>query len=186
MLAYYICAGLWAVILGAWVLPAVITRRFHKLSPAVGVGAMLSLVPLMMFKWGFGPVAWLRWLGFAGYIPATLLVIGSAATLALKTGTKTGGKLIDTGVFGLVRHPMFLGTAMWAISLVLVIQNTSSLAIGAVSVFFLWLASKQEEALNLSKFGQEYEAYTARVPFWNLAAGIVRSIGSRGVQGPGP
>jgi protein-S-isoprenylcysteine O-methyltransferase Ste14 len=74
--------------------------------------------------------------------------------------------LVDSGVFGLCRHPMYLGIISLLLGLSIV---TFSIAAFALSVAFFALydrfATYEEERL-IEMFGEDYREYQRRVPKW--------------------
>lgn len=77
-----------------------------------------------------------------------------------------GSRVIDKGVYSLVRHPMYLGSLLVYLSLVIVTLSAASLVLFLV-VFVLYdvLASYEETDL-LRIFGEDYEEYRRRVRKW--------------------
>lgn len=87
-------------------------------------------------------------------------------------------KLIRTGPFALIRHPMYLG---FSIALLGVAVSARSWP-GMVCLFLLFLPSaifraRREERALAARFGEQWRDYAARVPF--LLPGPVRSHSSR-------
>ena len=82
--------------------------------------------------------------------------------------------MVDSGVFGTVRHPLYLGTAVTAAGFVLMSQSIPLLIIGALAVFCCVMASKREDAFNTAKFGDAYREYMRQVPMWNIFKGLRR------------
>ncbi len=74
--------------------------------------------------------------------------------------------LVDSGVFGLCRHPMYLGVISILLGLSFV---TFSIAAFALLVVFFALydrfTSYEEERL-IEMFGEDYREYQRRVPKW--------------------
>jgi protein-S-isoprenylcysteine O-methyltransferase Ste14 len=75
-------------------------------------------------------------------------------------------KLIQRGPFALVRHPMYLGFSI-ALSGIAISARSWP---GLICVFLLFVPSaifraKMEERALAAKFGEEWQAYAARVPF---------------------
>ena len=74
--------------------------------------------------------------------------------------------LVDRGVYGLCRHPMYLGVVSLLLGLSLM---TFSIAAFALSVVFFVLydrfATYEEERL-IELFGEDYLEYQRRVPKW--------------------
>lgn len=67
---------------------------------------------------------------------------------------------------------MFLGTAVWSAALILVFQSILSIVLGTLAIFCFWMASKEEDELNIKKFGKTYGEYIKKVPMWNAFKGL--------------
>jgi protein-S-isoprenylcysteine O-methyltransferase Ste14 len=75
-------------------------------------------------------------------------------------------RLIDWGVFGIVRHPMYLGVLLVLLGLFLWSLSLLSLSVWICFFFFYdRMASYEEEDL-LRIFGEGYEEYRRRVGKW--------------------
>lgn len=76
-------------------------------------------------------------------------------------GMQPGRRLVRTGPYGWIRHPMYTALLLCDIGALLLIQNAVLLV-----PLGLWLAmpgrARREEALLLRLFGQEYDAYRQR------------------------
>jgi len=75
-------------------------------------------------------------------------------------------KFIDTGVYSLVRHPMYLGGLMILLGFLLL--EFSLIAFAIWIVYFIlcdWMASYEEKDL-LRVLGKQYADYQSRVPKW--------------------
>ena len=91
------------------------------------------------------------------------LVKQSHAAVFAKTSEP---KFINTGVYSLVRHPMYLGGLM--ILLGLLFLEFSLIAFAIWVVYFIlcdWMASYEEKDL-LRVLGKQYADYQGRVPKW--------------------
>ena len=74
--------------------------------------------------------------------------------------------LVDTGVYGLCRHPMYLGVVSLLLGLSVATFSVAALALSAVFfVLYDRFASYEEERL-IELFGEEYREYRRRVPKW--------------------
>jgi len=74
--------------------------------------------------------------------------------------------LIDSGVYALVRHPMYLGILFCCLSLLFF--SVSLLSVGIWMAFFIFydrMATYEEKSL-IQILGEEYTAYQKRVPKW--------------------
>jgi protein-S-isoprenylcysteine O-methyltransferase Ste14 len=130
----------------------------------------------------FSDLLWLKIIGFILFIPSAILVIAPLVSLERKGKTKTSASpllapsdatiMLNTGIFGVVRHPLYLGTALWSVALMLVFQSILSVILGIVAISCFWMASRKEDEFNIKKFGDPYREYMKRVPMWNLFGGL--------------
>jgi len=101
-----------------------------------------------------------------------LFVILSIVTLRRKG---TSG-VIDTGIYSLLRHPMYGGGIILFLSHPFCIQHwfivTSSL-IGIICIYVIIHIGDQR---NCEKFGEEYKRYMQVVPQINFFRGIIRRL----------
>ncbi len=81
-------------------------------------------------------------------------------------------QVINTGIYGLVRHPQYLGWVFVIIGLFLIRQEPVGVFFGFLGLIFLNYCVKNEENNLIRKFGKEYELYKATVPRWNLILGF--------------
>jgi protein-S-isoprenylcysteine O-methyltransferase Ste14 len=110
-------------------------------------------------------VVWLKIIGFVFLIPAAILIISAVIAVAR-------GSLAKSGISGIVRHPMYLGTALAAFALMLIFQSILSIVLGIIAIAFLWMASTLEDAYNIKRFGDSYRKYMSSVPRWNVFKGL--------------
>lgn len=113
-----------------------------------------------------------------GYIPlgaripfaAFLLIV--SGYLAKKGLTIVFGEKIEKpavireGVFGLVRHPIYLGEIFFFLGFLILSLSLAAMAVWVVAVAFLHFIAKHEEKLLLARFGEDYEKYLREVPMW--------------------
>lgn len=118
--------------------------------------------------WPPGTRAWSSPLGavlMAGglaWILAGGVQLAFARSLSPLPRPATCGTLIDTGVFGLVRHPMYCGGIWAAVGWALWTQGPLTLAYAVALALFADVKASREERWLAAKF-REYEAYRARV-----------------------
>ncbi|MCP8307048.1 MAG: isoprenylcysteine carboxylmethyltransferase family protein [archaeon] len=104
-----------------------------------------------------------------------LFVIISIFTLRRK-GT---GNLIDSGIYGIVRHPMYLGGMVMFFSHIFFFQNwiiTINSIVGIACCYLIILSGDQ---LNIEKFGDDYKRYMQKVPRMNFLVGIIKQLRRR-------
>jgi protein-S-isoprenylcysteine O-methyltransferase Ste14 len=130
----------------------------------------------------------LRWLLYAGW--ATLgvaMVLGWRARAAFETeGESRKGeswlhtrRVVATGIYAVVRHPMYLSFLLMSLSLVLLSQHWLTAVLGAIVIALLYNDMRREEKNNLQWFGEEYQHYMEQVPRMNVVAGMARLLLSK-------
>jgi protein-S-isoprenylcysteine O-methyltransferase Ste14 len=138
-----------AVILGIWVLPLtyVLTHWLHPFDYSVP--------------------SWAIWVA-AGVFAVGLVVRYSAQRTLGRQWSGTvevpeEHRLITTGIYGRIRHPIYASLVLWAVAQPALLQNRVAGWSGAVAVALLWsLRVPREEQMMLEKFDGEYREYMAR------------------------
>lgn len=164
----WICIIILSIIWGGLLIPVVLERRAWIVCAHGGSGLFFSslLLSLGMHQTGeIADIIWLKIIGFVLIIPAVILIAAAMASIP-----KEG--LVKTGILGIVRHPMYLGTIIASIALILIFQSILSMILSVSAIILLGLASKLEENDNIERFGDSYKEHMARVPKWNVFKGI--------------
>ncbi len=78
---------------------------------------------------------------------------------------KTPG-VIRQGIFGVVRHPIYLSEVMLYLGLILIHISLAALGVWVMAGLFLHYISRHEEKLLLARFGDNYAAYMRDVPMY--------------------
>lgn len=104
-----------------------------------------------------------------------LFVILSVLTLHRK-GTKN---CTDSGVYGIVRHPMYLGGMVMFFSHIFFGQNWMIAFSTLVGIYCCYILTQSEDRQIVEKFGDEYRLYMQKVPRLNFVAGIIRILRRR-------
>lgn len=99
------------------------------------------------------------------------IYIFSAFTLNKNKDKET---LITTGVYSIIRHPLFLGVIIMFLSHIFLSQNWIVIVNTIISILCLYFICYVEEKENIEKFGKEYEEYIRKVPRFNFFTGIWR------------
>ena len=72
--------------------------------------------------------------------------------------------VIRKGVFGIVRHPIYLGEILFYVGLLMMSISLASAVVLLAAILFLQFISRYEEQLLLERFGEEYSDYMHDVP----------------------
>jgi protein-S-isoprenylcysteine O-methyltransferase Ste14 len=114
----------------------------------LALGALLYFPSLGLYLWG------LRALG-AMFTPSS----GFGVRL------QAGHRLITTGPYALIRHPMYLAVITAGIGGLLLYRTWAMLLFAAAMFGLIVRAHREEEALS-AEFGAAWEAYCQRAPAW--------------------
>ena len=179
-----ICATIW-IVNGRWIIHSAREHITGEIYSHTGLGIFFPLLTLELIlgeagMWMQADISWLQITGYILYIPSAFLVFGPMTQLKHKGKSKTGGALaphgttvvVDTGIYGIIRHPMWLGMAIWSIALVLVFQSILSILLSTVAVVFFRMGAIKEDEFNLKEFGDAYRKYMKKVPTWNVFTGL--------------
>lgn len=111
----------------------------------------------------------------------TILGIGafffilSVFTLRRK-GTRN---VIDSGIYGIVRHPMYLGGMVMFFSHIFLGQNWIVTISTIIAIVCCYLIIQLGDQRNIERFGNDYKLYMQKVPRANFLLGIIRLLGRR-------
>ncbi len=73
-------------------------------------------------------------------------------------------QVITTGVFSIVRHPIYLGSILFYFGFILLSLSLLSTLVWFIIIIFYYTISRYEEKLLTQRFGSAYEEYKKKVP----------------------
>ena len=73
-------------------------------------------------------------------------------------------EVVKKGVFGVVRHPIYLGSILLYLGLLLFSFSVIAAVVWVVIIIFYYYISRHEEKLLIEKYGEEYKKYMNEVP----------------------
>jgi len=118
----------------------------------------------------FESAGWLRWLGLGLYVAGNALAFAAVRTLGKQySGYVTlqdGHQLVTTGLYGVIRHPIYLRALLVVIGLPLIFRSWLFLVMLPLGAVFVAARIRAEEKLLGEQFGAEFEAYRKRT--WRL------------------
>ena len=130
-----------------------------------------------------------RWLLVLGWVLFGMaMILGWRARVAFQTSGQPRDRrdwlrttvVVDSGIYAVVRHPMYLSFMLVSLALVLLCQHWLNALLGLLVIGLLYNDMAREEVRCVEKFGDEYLDYMKRVPRANLLAGAVRLLAKRG------
>ena len=115
------------------------------------------------------PIKYLAWilLGLG-----LVLIVLSIATLV----SHREAGLIEWGIYGIVRHPMYLGAIVLFLSWIFFLPHWIIVLISSVNIAIVYGFILQGERQNIAKFGDPYRRYMESVPRVNLLAGLIKRL----------
>ena len=131
-------------------------------------------------------IAILAYIGVGLYVFSGI-VFGILPTVEFrkKGGVKKGKsyiyttKLVDTGIYSIVRHPQYVTFILWAIAGMLLFQHWIIIILGIPIIPLTYIDLIKADKDSIEKFGDDYKQYMQRVPRANFILGIIRHLRRR-------
>jgi protein-S-isoprenylcysteine O-methyltransferase Ste14 len=153
-------------------------RQNRWVLPVFGVIGLLSAyVPAYTDRIGFWTLDGesVRWFGVALFAAGGFLRIWPVYVLGRRfsglVAIQPGHTLVTGGVYGVIRHPSYLGLIVNALGWALAFRSGVGVLLTAALIPPLAARIRAEERLLASQFGAEYEAYRRRT--WRLIPGLI-------------
>ena len=118
-----------------------------------------------------------------GLIIIGWIILGIGAlfvVLSIVTLRRKGiSKIIDSGVYSIVRHPMYIGGMVMFFSHIFFGQNLIVVISTIVAIVCCYLIILSADHRNIEKFGDDYKRYMQKVPRMNFLLGSIRLLQRR-------
>ncbi len=155
------------------------TIKDKAISVYLIVGAVVQF--LMMFLYGnWFNLDILFYVGLLFAVISGVLILSSNVLKEQGEMEKGKGfvttKLVDSGIYGIIRHPIYGSLFYLFIGFALISQHPVSLFFGLTMSPFCYYFMLAEEKMTINKFGDEYVEYMKKVPRLNLLIGLWRKI----------
>ena len=86
-------------------------------------------------------------------------------------------RLVDTRVYGVVRHPQYLGGILSIfVTTLLWYPHWLFGVLGFLGALVVYMGAKEEDRRLVEQFGDEYRRYMQRVPRMNILIGFIRLL----------
>jgi len=119
--------------------------------------------------------------GWVFWVVGMVLVMAPIVMFPRRGGVPKGksfvhtSRLVDTGIYAVVRHPQYLGGILSIfITTLLFHPHWLFVILGIPGAAILYWSTKEEEKRLIERFGDDYRTYMQRVPRMNLILGIIR------------
>jgi len=130
----------------------------------------LALVIIGAFVWIFGMIL----------VMAPIIMFPRRGGVPKGKSFVNTTKLVDTGIYALVRHPQYTGGVYSIfITTVLLYPHWLFVLLGSIGIVVIYLSCREEDQRLIQQFGEDYIAYMRRVPRMNIFLGIMRLIRQR-------
>ena len=88
-------------------------------------------------------------------------------------------KLVDTGIYSIVRHPQYVTFILWAIAGMLLFQHWIIIFLGIPVIPLMYIDLIKADKDAIEKFGDDYKQYMKKVPRSNFVLGIIQHLRRR-------
>jgi len=138
----------------------------------LGLGVALFGIRARLLGRDLGTSFVLIGLGAVLYLIAVAITVQCRKHLTFKTfagvpevsASAFPGRLLEEGIYGVVRHPRYLSVIVGTIGFALVVNYAGAYVLVAACLLGLWPLIIAEERELAARFGPAYEEYRRRVP----------------------
>jgi len=128
--------------------------------------ALYAIHPAWMGVLSIPFPGWLRWFGFAlglaslGFWTWTQAVLGREWSPQLQL--REEHRLVTSGPYGLIRHPLYTAMFGYGAGLALVTANWVFVILAVAVIAFMFARVPREEKMMIEEFGEDYKIYTQK------------------------
>jgi protein-S-isoprenylcysteine O-methyltransferase Ste14 len=175
----YLIYGVCILYIIYWLVGSIKRKEKHEIVMAVGAWLFISLCfesfgSLSRLEyWQIESPSYLKIIAMVFLVSAGLIFLISSQTMRRKGNPEKGWEhtteLVETGIFGLVRHPIYLSSLFAIVGVCLHKISLVSIVVTPIGGVLFFLAAWYEDAYNEKKFGDVYREYRKKtklfVPF---------------------
>jgi len=122
-------------------------------------------------------VGWVVWASGMILVMAPIIIFPRRGGVEKGKAFVNTTRLVDTGIYGLVRHPQYLGGVLATfITTLLWYPHWLFGVLGVAGTVVVYMGSREEEQRLTQQFGDEYIRYIQRVPAINIFLGVARYL----------
>ena len=140
------------------------------LTGVLEVDSNLALFILGWVVWAFGMVL----------VMAPIVMFPRRGGVAKGKSFVSTTRLVDTGIYAVVRHPQYTG-GIFAIFITTLLWYPHWLfgVLGAIGTVTVYMSCREEDQRLIEKFGDDYISYMQKVPRMNFLLGVIRLVRHR-------
>jgi len=137
-----------------------------------GVIKVESYLPLFI-------IGWFVWAVGMVLVMAPIVMFPRRGGVAKGKSYGNTTRLVDTGIYAVVRHPQYTGGIL-AIFLTTLLWYPHWLfgVLGVIGTVVVYLGCREEDKYLVEKFGDDYKDYMQRVPGMNFLLGAIQLLRS--------
>jgi protein-S-isoprenylcysteine O-methyltransferase Ste14 len=122
-------------------------------------------------------VGWVVWLFGMVLVMAPIVMFPRRGGVAKGKSFVNTTRLVDTGIYAVVRHPQYTG-GIYAIFITTLLWYPHWLfgVLGAIGMVAIYMSCREEDQRLIQKFGDDYIRYMQKVPRMNIFAGFIRLL----------
>ena len=141
---------------------------------------IIQIILFFFFYYNYYGLDLLAYFGWFIWILSIIFGFVPMYTFRKKGGVSKGKsyihttKLVDTGIYSIVRHPQYLAGILLNIALLLLTQHWLSVIAGIIAVIIMYFDTLKADARLIEKFGEDYKNYMESVPRLNFIWGIIK------------
>jgi len=125
-------------------------------------------------------IGWVVWAFGMVLVMAPIVMFPRRGGVAKGKSFVDTTRLVDTGIYAVVRHPQYTG-GVYSIFLTTLLFFPHWLfgVLGVIGTVVVYMGCREEDQRLIEKFGDDYRAYMERVPRMNIFLGIWRLLQSK-------
>ncbi|MCK4417622.1 MAG: isoprenylcysteine carboxylmethyltransferase family protein [Candidatus Latescibacteria bacterium] len=122
-------------------------------------------------------VGWVVWAFGMVLIMAPIIIFPRQGEVEKGKSFVNTTRLVDTGIYGIVRHPQYLG-GIFSIFVTTMLWYPHWLfgVLGIIGSVVVYMGSREEEQRLIQQFGDDYIRYMQKVPRMNFLVGVIRLV----------
>ena len=144
-------------------------------NPLVLTGVLETSYSLALFI-----VGWVVWAFGMVLVMAPIVMFPRRGSVARGKSFVNTTRLVDTGIYSVVRHPQYLG-GVFAVFVTTLLWYPHWLfgVLGVIATAVIYMSCREEDQRLVKQFGDDYVNYMRKVPRVNILAGVMRLLRRR-------